>query len=356
MSELLATQREIASEITQNLRLKLSGEGEKALTKRYTDNNEAYQLYLQGRFHYAKRTKDDMLRAIEYFQQATQLEPNFPLAYVGVSESYGLMPSYAYLSPKEAYPQAKAAAQRALTIDPSLAEAHAALATTFTLYDWNWVSAESEYEQAIELNPNVAETHYRYGLSYLIPMGRTDEGIREIKRALELEPLSIAMSANLAGAFMYARQNDLALKQAQETYNLEPSHITARVWLGYIYDSQGMYTEAIALSEKSLQTTANDMDSLFIAGYAYAKMGRRPEAEKILNTFKEAEKARYVEPYDSAAIYAALGDKDKAFAELERDFTERDFYITFLKVDPFMDPLRDDPRFKDLVRRIGLPQ
>jgi serine/threonine protein kinase/Flp pilus assembly protein TadD len=356
MSELLTTQREIAAEITNKLQLKLSGEGEQRLAKKYTDNNEAYQLYLKGLFHFANRTKEDVQKAIGYFQQATQLDPNFALAYVGISQSYSMMPSYSYLSPKEAFPQAKAAAEKALEIDPSLADAHGALATTFAAYDWNWVEAEREFKRAIELNPNVADIHYRYGLIYLIPAGRMDEAIREIKRALELEPLSIAMNANLAGAYMYARQNDLALAQARKTFDLEPGHITARVWLINIYESLGMYSEAIALSEESTKNHTSDQYFLFYAGYAYAKTGRREKAEDAITKLVDLEKIEPVDPYLLATLYVGLGDKDKAFVELEKSFNELGYYVPLLRVDPLMDPLRDDPRFAGLIKRIGLPK
>ena len=356
MSELLTTQREIAAEITNKLQLKLSGEGEQKLAKKYTDSNEAYQLYLKGLFHFANRTKEDAQKAIGYFQQATKLDPNFALAYVGISQSYSMMPSYSYLSPKEAFPQAKAAAQKALEIDPSLADAHGALATTFAAYDWNWVEAEREFKRAIELNPNVADIHYRYGLIYLIPAGRPGEAIREIKRALELEPLSIAMNANLAGAYMYARQNDLALEQARKTFDLEPSHITARVWLANVYESLGMYNEAIALSEESLKNHLSDQYFLLYSGYAYAKTGRREKAEDAIKKLRDLEKTEPVDSYIFAMLYVGLGDKDKALVELEQSFNERGYYVPLLSVDPLMDPLRDDPRFADLIKRIGLPK
>ncbi|HZE72931.1 MAG TPA: protein kinase [Pyrinomonadaceae bacterium] len=356
ISELLTTQREIAAEIANKLQLKLSGEGEQKLAKKYTDSNEAYQLYLKGLFHFANRTKEDVQKAIGYFQQATRLDPNFALAYVGISQSYSLMPSYSYLSPKDAFPQAKAAAQKALEIDPLLADAHAALATTFAAYEWNWVEAEREFKQAIELNPNVADIHYRYGLIYLIPAGRMDEAIREIKRALELEPLSIAMNANLAGAYMYARQNDLALAQARKTFDLEPGHITARVWLTNVYESLGMYSEAIALSEESTKNHTSDQYFLFYAGYAYAKTGRRDKAEDAIKKLRDLEKTEPVDPYLLATLYVGLGDKDKALVELEKSFNERGYYVPLLRVDPLMDPLRDDPRFADLIERIGLPK
>jgi len=356
MSELLTTQREIAGEITNKLQLKLSGEGEQKLAKKYTDSNEAYQLYLKGLFHFANRTKEDVQKAIGYFQQATRLDPNFALAYVGISQSYSLMPSYSYLSPKEAFPQAKAAAQKALEIDPSLADAHAALATTLAAYDWNWVEAEREFKRAIELNPNVADIHYRYGLIYLIPAGRTDEAIREIKRALELEPLSIAMNANLAGAYMYARQNDRALEQARKTYDLEPNHITARVWLANVYESLGMYNEAIALSEEYLKNHLSDQYFLLYSGYAYAKTGRREKAEDAIKKLRDLEKTEPVDPYTFAVLYVGLGDKDKAIVELEKSFNERGYYVPLLSVDPLMDPLRDDARFAALLKRVGLPK
>jgi len=355
MADLLATQSQIAAEIVQNLNLELTGEAEQKLAKKYTENNDAYQLYLKGTFHYGKRTKDDLNKGIDYFQQAIKLDPKFALAYVGIAQSYSIMPSYSYLTTNEAIVPAKAASQKALEIDPSLADAHAALATTLVM-DWKWADAEGEFKRALELNPNVADVHYRYGLLYLVPMSRSDEGIREIKRALELEPLSIPMNANLAGAYMYARQPDLALEQAKKTFDLDPAHLTARVWLANVYVSRGMYSEAIALSEDGLKAHKSDVYFLFYSGYAYAKTGRRADAEAAIQKLRALEKTVTVDPYDYATIYAGLGDKDRAFAELEKDFAERGYYLSYLRVDPLLDPLRDDPRFTNLVKRVGLPQ
>ncbi len=356
MSELLATQREIATEITNKLQLKLSGEETKGLTKRYTINNEAYQLYLKGRFHFAKRTKDDILKGIEYFQQAIKLDPNFALAYARIAESYASMPAYPFLSPKEAIPQAKAAATRALEIDPTLAEAHTALAYSLAPYDWNWLEAEREFKRALELDPNSSAPHFRYGQVYLAPLGRSDEAIAEVKRALELEPLDLNMGANLAWAYMFARQFDRALDQAKKTYDLEPNFVLGRFVLGQVYIANGMYTEAITLSEKFLHADPTSQFMLQSAGYAYAKSGRRRDAEEVIKRFKDIAKTQYVMSYWVASIYAALGDKDKTFAELENAFAGRDWYLHRLKVDLFWDALRDDPRFADLVKRMGLPQ
>ncbi|HEY6119889.1 MAG TPA: tetratricopeptide repeat protein [Pyrinomonadaceae bacterium] len=237
-----------------------------------------------------------------------------------------------------------------------MADAHAALATTLAAYEWNWAEAEREFKRAIELNPNVADVHYRYGLIYLVPIGRTDEAIREIKRALELEPLSIAMNANLAGAYMYARQSDRALEQARKTFDLEPNHLTARVWLTNVYESRGMYNEAIALSEESLNNHMSEQYFLLYSGFAYAKTGQRAKAEAAIKRLRELEKTESVDPYDFGMIYVGLGDNDKAMVELEKSFDERGYYVPLLNVDPLMDPLRDDPRFVNLIKRVGLPK
>jgi serine/threonine-protein kinase len=356
LSELLTTQREIATEIAQNLKLRLTGEGEQKLAKKYTDNGDAYQLYLKGVFHYNKRTKEDLEKGVDYFQQAIKLDPQFALAYVGISQTYSTMTSYSYISARDGFSQAKSAAKKALEIDPALADGHAALAFALAAYDWNWIEAEREFKRALELNPNVAFIHYEYGLVYLIPTKRTDEGIQEIKRALELEPLSIPMNANLAGAYMYARQSDAALEQAKKTFDLDPSHVTARIWLANIYLSRGMYSEALAIVEESLKTHPSDLSALQDAGYAYAKSGRRSDAEAELGKLRELQKTESVDAYNFAIIYVGLGDKERAFAELEKNFEERGFYLPYLQVDPLMDPLRDDPRFTSLVKRVGLPE
>jgi tetratricopeptide (TPR) repeat protein len=230
------------------------------------------------------------------------------------------------------------------------------LANSLAVYDWNWAEAEREFKRALELDPNSAATHFRYGQAYLAPLGRSEEAIAEMKRALEIEPLDLNMALNLAWAYMFARQYDRALDQAQKTHDLEPNFVLGRYVLGQVYIADGMYTEALALSERSLQADPTIQFALRDAGYAYAKSGRRHEAEEVIKRFKDIAKTRYVMSYWVASIYGALGDKDNAFAELEKAFAERDWGLHRLKVDPFMDPLRDDPRFKDLARRIGLPE
>jgi TolB-like protein/Flp pilus assembly protein TadD len=352
MSDLMATQREIAASIAQKLQLKLSGGDTKGITKQYTNSNEAYQLYLKGRFHFAKRTKDDILRSIDLFQQAIKLDPNFALAYVGVAESYSVAPSYPYMSPQEANPLAKAAVERALAIDPDLPEAHTVAGMIAATYDWDWAKAEREFKRALEIDPNLAATHYRYAWVYLSPLGRHDEAVAEMKKAMDLEPLSLIQGANYAGVLLYARRFDEALDQAKKTHDLDPSFISGQTWLCHAYNTKGMYAESLAFAEKTLDS---NMPFLSDAGIAYSKLGRRQEAHAVIDRWKEGEKHKYVMNYWVAATYAAIGDKDAAFAELEKAYQAHDWFLQRIKVDPFMDPLRDDPRFDELVKRIGLP-
>ena len=356
MSDLLATQREIATAIAQKLELKLSGNDAKGITKRYTDSNEAYQLYLRGRYSFAKRTKDDMLRAVEYFRQAIKLDPKFALAYARIAETYGSMPAYPYLSPKEAFPQAKASAQQALEIDATLAEAHTFLAYCLVIYDWNWAEAERSFKRAIELDPNNSAAHFRYGQVYLAPTGRLDEALAEIKRGLDLEPLDINMGATVAWAYFVAGQNDQAFDQAKKTYDLDPGHPIGRWMLSQAYTNKGMYPEAISLSEQWLQTDPTNQFALRDAGIAYAKAGRRDKAEEMIARFREIAKTQYIPTCRIASIYGTLGDRDKAFEELRKAFEVRDWELYRLNADPYWIPLRDDPRFKEMLKRLNLPE
>ena len=351
MSDLLSTQREIASVITQKLQLKLTG-NEKGITKRYTDSNDAYQLYLRGQYSLGKRTKDDMLRAIEYFKQAVKLDPQFALAYARISETYGSMPAYPYLSPKEAFPEAKAAAQRALEIDPTLAEAHTFLAYSLVIYDWNWAEGERSFKRAIELDPNNASAHFRYGQIYLAPVGRLDEALAEIKRGSDAEPLDINMGSTLAWAYYITGQSDRALEQARKTYDLEPNHPLGRWILAQIDSVTGNQNEAISIAEAWLHADPLNQFALREAGIAYAKAGRRDKAEEIIRRLRDVAKTQYVPTGRYAAIYAALGDKDKAFEELIKAFEERDWELFRFNVDTYWIPLRDDPRFKALAEKV----
>jgi tetratricopeptide (TPR) repeat protein len=356
MSELLATQKEITAEITNSLKLRLSGETELKLARRYSNNNEAYQLYLKGRFHFAKRTQDDILKGIDYFQQAITLDPKFALAYAAIAESYNSIGKNADLPPKEVLPKAKAAATRAMEIDPTLAEAHGALADSLAIFDWNWTESEREYERALQLDSNVSYIHLTHGVSYLVPVGKPDEAVAELQRAVELEPLSLINNAILGVSYLYARQYDKALEQGKKTYDLDPTFRFGRQYLGSAYIVLGRYDDAIALSEEGLKTSPLGQEDLARAGLAYAKSGRRREAERYIEALRESAKTKYVRALYLASIYAALGDKEKAFAELEQSFEDKDYFLPRIKADPFMDPLRSDPRFKEMLKRMGLPE
>lgn len=350
MSDLLATQREIAAAITQKLQLKLAATGEKRLARRYTENNEAYELYLKGRFHFARRTRDDIVRSIELFRRAIVIDPDFALAYVGVAEAYSVMPSYPYMSPKEAMPEAKTAVAKALAIDPDLPEAYVLAGTIAATYDWDWEKAEYNFQKSIELDPNIATAHHRYAWVFLSPMGRHDEAIAEMQRAMELEPLSLIQGANFAAVYMYARQFDNAVAQGRKTYELDPNFVTGQSWLSHSYNASGMYADALSLAEKPSDFRLGVQLTL-----AYAKTGRTREARALIDKFKELEKSTYVVNYWLAVSYVAIGDNEAAFAELEKSYQARDWFLPRIKTDPFLDPLRNDPRLGELQKRLGLP-
>jgi serine/threonine-protein kinase len=349
MADLMTTQREIAASITDKLQLKLTGNENKGVVKRYTNSNEAYQLYLKGSFYFARRSEQDIRHSIELFQQAIKLDPNFALAYVRVAECYNVLPSYPYAAPSETNTLAKEAINKALEIDSDLPEAHTVAGLIAATYEWDWAKSEREFKRSLELDPNLAITHYRYAWVYLSPLGRHDEAIAEMKRAMELEPLSLVQGANFAAVYIYARQFDRALDQAKKTYDLDPSLITAQNWICHAYNANGMYEESLRITEKN--------NLLYSAqSYAYARSGRRTEAEATLKRWLELGKTRYIAHYWLAITYAALGEKDLAFAALEQAYKEHDWFLSRIKVDPYMDPLRDDPRFAGIVKRLNFPE
>jgi TolB-like protein/Flp pilus assembly protein TadD len=357
MSDLLATQREIATSIVQKLQLKLAGNEAKGITKRYTNSNEAYQLYLKGKYHYAKRTRDDLQKGVDYFQRAVDLDPNFALAYAFIADSYASMPAYPFLAPHDAFPKAKAAANRAVQLDPTLAEGHSALAYSLALYDWKWDEAEREFKKALELDDKNSLAHVRFAISYYMPTGRINEAIAETERAVDLEPVNLAARANLTWAYRTAGRLDDALAQGEKLQDLEPDFVLGRYQLGLVYAAREMYNEALALADKHLRRDPNDQLMLHIAGYANAKLGKRDEANSIILRFKEIRKKQYVMSFFIATIYAALGDKEKAFVELEDAYRQRDWRMSaHLKQDPMIESLRDDARYKSLLRRLNLPE
>jgi tetratricopeptide (TPR) repeat protein len=349
----MATQREITTTLTQKMQLRLAGD-ERGITKKYTTSNDAYQLYLKGRYHWSRRSKDDMAKAIDSYKKAIELDPNFALAYAATAEVYNSMGKNPNVPPKDCIPLAKAAATRALEIDPLLPQAHSALADSLALYDWNWTESERHFKKALELDPNIAYTHIAYGLSYLAAMGKADEVVAELQRAVELEPLAMLNNSVLTSAYIYDRKYDQALVQARSTYDLEPNFGFARSFLGFALIANGKYDEAISVVGQVPSDSPFGWMAVVVIAHAYAKQGKRAEAEQQISKLRDLMKERYLRTYYLAAIYAALGDKDKAFAELEVSFAEKDCFLGRIAIDPDMDSLRDDPRFKSLVKRMNL--
>jgi len=354
ISDLLATQREIARMLVDKLKLQVSGE-EKGLAKHYTENNEAYQLYLKGRFYWNKRTGEALRKSIEYFNQAIERDPGFALAYAGLADCYVVPPNR--LPPRDAMPKGKAAALRALELDDTLAEAHTTLGRVLAVYDWDWPGAEKEYKRAIELNPRYAIAHQWYG-GYFEAMGHRNEAVAERKLAQELDPLSPIVNFELGLAIYYSRDYDLAIEQFQRTLELDANFPPARQFLPAAYEQKGMYDNAITEFKKAIPLLGGNEWSLTRGGlgHVYALLGRRSEALALVAELKQLSERGYVPATSIAVIYAGLGEKDQAFVWLEKGYEERAFQMQWLRVEPRWDKLRSDPRFADLLRRVGLPQ
>lgn len=352
MSDLLATQREIAREIITNLRLKVSG-NERGLAKHYTESNEAYQLYLRARFHFNRRSAEGHKKAIEYLNQAIEKDPGFALAYAGLADAYAV-PS-TQLAPHEAMPKAKSAALRALELDDSLAEAHTSLGRVLAVYDWDWAGADREYQRAIDLNPSYALAHEWYG-SYLAAVGKLEESKAARKLALDLDPLSPAMNFAMGQSFYWSRDYERAIQQFQRTIELDPNFPPAYVFLPLAYEQLGRYEEAIqTIQRRALREGTERSFAMGILGKIYAETGRKQEAHEILEQIKRAAETRDISAQSIALVYIGMGDKDQAFSWLDKAVEQRSWSLQWLKVDPRWDSIRSDPRFSDIIRRMGLP-
>jgi tetratricopeptide (TPR) repeat protein len=352
-TDLIALQSEIARDVSQKLRLRLSGAEEQRVAKSHTKNTEAYQLYLKGRFYWNKRTGEGLKKSVEYFNQAIEEDPTYALAFAGLAESYVIFSGFAVSPPQEAYPKAKAAAKKALEIDETLAEAHAALGLELLAYEWNAAESSSEFQRAIELNPNYATARHWYGNQNLLYTGRFDEAIAEMKRAQELDPLSLVINTDLGDTYFYARQYDKAIEQLRKTIEMDQSFYYAHYELGMAYEMKGSYTEAIAQYQKA-RGLDNDPRVLALLAHALAASGKRDEALKTLGELKETAKQHYVPAYNFAIVYAGLKDRDQAFDWLEKSYQDRSSRMAILQIDPFLDNLRADPRLADLIGRVNL--
>ena len=352
--EIFAIQDDISNEISGKLRLKLTRAERNRLTKRQTDDAEAYRLYLRGRHHWNRWTEDGFYKAIENFQQAVETDPSYALAYAGLADSYVLLGWNSYLPPKDAFPKGKAAALGALRLDPDLGEAHTPLAAVLWLHDWQWQEAEMEFRRSLALSPAYPTANHWYA-EYLLTMGRHVEAIARTKKSQELDPLSLIISVAIGWALYMNRRYEDAIEQLRRTVELEP-HYPVTYWiLGLLLRKMGRYELAIAEGQKGVKLSGGS--SLMSAALAqtFAAAGNEPQAIQILDDLTKLTKQKYVAPYFLAGIHIGLGEDERAMEYLEKSYEEHSHWLIYLHLDPSMDGLRSNPRFQDLVRRVGLP-
>ncbi len=354
VEDVLALQDDLSREIAEKLRMRLTGDEKQRLAKRYTEDAQAYQFYLKGRYYWNKRTPEGAQKAVDYFQQAINKDPAYALAYVGLADAYTTFSFFNVAPPRDAMPRAKAAATKALEIDDHLAEAHVSLGYISFNYDWDWSVAGKHFEQALMLNPTYTKAHNFYPL-YLGSRGRSREALAVAKSALDLDPASPSVSHYLAVQFYMARQFDQAIEQSQKTIEMDPNFALAYQVLAQAYLARGMNREAVPVLEKYSVVTRSGTDSVALLGYAHARLGERSQALQMLDELKAASKKHFVPSFFFALVYAGLEDKDQAFSWLEKGYDERFTRFAYLKLEALWDPLRSDPRFSDLVRHVGIP-
>jgi serine/threonine-protein kinase len=360
LSDIFSVQDEIAHKISEKLRLRLTGEDEEKLGKRYTHDAEAYELYLKGRYFWNKRNEEGLRSGIKYFQQAAEKDPSYALAYSGLADSYALLSDIGAVKPADEMPKAKAAAQKAVDIDPSLAEAYTSRAFVKLAFDWDWLGAESDFKKALELNSKYATAHQWYA-SYLMQMGKFDHAKQEIEQAHQLDPLSPIISANTGLYSYYEHKYDDAIDKYKMTLETDPDFWVARDYLGLAYVQKRMYQDAISELRDLIKApkdgpvpeglVAKEMEASASLGFAYATAGKRAEAEALLKTFESISQRRYVSGLYFATIYAGLKDNDRAIGQLNKAFDSRHPGLVLVRIDPVFDGLRSDERFKQLVKR-----
>ncbi|PYK80479.1 MAG: hypothetical protein DME37_07110 [Verrucomicrobia bacterium] len=354
--DIFAVESEIAAKVADTLQAKLTGAEQHAISMQPTQNTEAYQLYLRGRYFWNKRTGPDLQKAIDYFKQAIGKDPNYALAYVGLGDSYILLSGFGAARPQDSFPLAEAAAKKALEIDDTLAEAHTTLGFSLCVHHFDFAGSIREFERAIELNPNYATAHHWFGDGPLLAVGQFDRAIAEGKRALELDPLSVIITADLGANYLVARRYDEAIEQFHKAIDLDPRFYYTHWNLAEALEMKGNLREALAEYKKAVELD-DDPFVLALLGQAYAKVGQRDEALKILAQLSQIGAHRYVPSYSYALLHMALGEKDKANEWLERSYQEgAGLDLIFLKVDPMLDPLQKEPRFQALVTKVFAPK
>jgi serine/threonine protein kinase/Tfp pilus assembly protein PilF len=354
LGDIFAIQDDISEEISGRLRLRLTGSEKRRLTKRQTDDAEAYRLYLKGLHHWNRWTEDGFYKAIESFQQAVEKDAGYALAHTGLAIMYALLGWNGYLPPKDAFPKAKVTALTALQLDPDLGEAHTALAAPLWLYDWRWIEAQKALKRSLQLNPHYPTTSHWYG-EYLMTMGCHEEAIVMLKKGRELDPLSLIINAAIGWACYMARRYDEAIEQLERTAELDPNFPTTYWMLGLVYRKTGRYDLAITTGEKGVKFSGGSSLMSAALAHTYGKCGKTKEARQLLCDLTELAKYKYVTPHFLAGIHIGLGENDKAIEYLEKSYREHSHWLVYLHIDPSMDDLRNDPRFQDLLRRVELP-
>jgi serine/threonine protein kinase/tetratricopeptide (TPR) repeat protein len=353
--DIFTIQDEISNEISGKLRLQLTRAEKKRLIRRHTEDPEAYRLYLQGRHHWNRWTEEGFYKSIAYFQQAVEKDPGYALAYAGVADSYVLLGWNSYLPPKDAFPKGKAAAMSALEIVPDLGEAHTDLAAVLWLHDWQWPEAQKEFQRSLELNPCYPTANHYYA-ECLMTMGRNAEALTRMKKSLELDPLSLIINVAIGWAYYHARHYDEAVAQLLRTVELDPNYPMTYWLLGLLYRKTARYDLAISAGEKGVNLSGGSPLMRAALAQTFATAGAAQKAIQILDDLQNLAKERYVAPHFFAGIYVDLGEHDRALEYLEKSYKEHCHWLIYLHIDPSMDSLRDNPRFQDLLRRVGLPR
>jgi DNA-binding winged helix-turn-helix (wHTH) protein/TolB-like protein/Flp pilus assembly protein TadD len=353
ITSVFAAQDSISEQVARLLVVKLTGEERQQLAKPYTTSSEAYQVYVRGRYVWSKRTHDGLERALEFFNQAIALDPNYALAYTGLADTYNSLGNLGFLPQKEASPRAREMASRALELDDNLAEAHGALAAALVDYYWDWPEAEKHLKRAVALNPSYAHAHGLYS-ACLSNVGRHEEAIAEAERAQTLDPASSTSVGRVGMTYYFAGEYDRALEHFYRALDLDPNDHVAHFDIGLVYERQGKYEQA--LTEMRRARALGMKGAYSVAGHIYAVSGHRREAQQVLAELQQLSNREYVPAFYRAYIYIGLGDKERAFEWLEKAYKDREWYLWLLKQETGVDPIRSDPRFQDLLRRIGLAQ
>jgi len=355
MADIAGMQEMISKDIAKKLRPKLSGEQKAYIAKPQTQNAEAYALYLKGRFYWKKRTEEGLREGLAYFERAREKDPNYALAYARLADSYNMLGIWQFVAPQEVAPKAKAAASKALELDPLLPEAHASLGMVKTLYEWDWAGGEDEIKEALRLNPSY-ETAYRWYATMLDGTERHEEVIASSRHALELDPTSLINSSSLGFELYMVRKYDDAVAQLQRTLAMDPNYFPTHHWLSMTYIQKSMPNDAFQEARKAADLSNESTLSMSDLARSYAVSDNAKEARRILQTLQAASKSRYISSFEIATIFASLNESDHAFDSLQKAYENRDYNLFRLRADPRLESLHKDPRYADLLRRIGLPQ